>query len=116
MYLAVVLLRFIIMYSSFSLIVYEENSGLLSITVLWRISLIEAKVGHWSRKCISVSTVSVQKGQKRLSFGILLCRPVSIIKVWFESLSLLNCFLVVVFLISVKYFSGPISFLKGLLG
>ena len=48
----------------------------------------------------------------RNSFCSFLCRPVSIINLWFESLNFDICILIFGFLISDKYFSNPILFLK----
>ena len=41
-----------------------------------------------------------------------LCRPVSIINLWFESLNFDICILIFGFFISDKYFSNPILVLK----
>ena len=66
----------------------------------------------FNRKCTSVSTVSGQNGQNRFSFGILVKRPTSIIKLWFDSLNFVICILAEVFLISERYCSYPIYFLN----
>ena len=69
-------------------------------------------MGQENRKCTSFSTNSGQNGQNLSSASIFLCRPVSIISLWFESLNLVTLILVWIFLISVRYFSKPTSFLN----
>ena len=71
-----------------------------------------AYIGHLNKKCDSFSTALGQKGQKRLSFGNFLCRPVSIIKWWSESLSFVTIILLDLFLIMSKYLSNPMSVLN----
>ena len=63
-------------------------------------------------KCTSSSMPSWQRGQMPNSFSSFLCRPVSIINLWFEILNFDICILIFGFLISDKYFSNPILFLK----
>ena len=71
-------------------------------------------VGHSRRKCISSSTLSGQNGQNLCSLGVLgdLCLPFSMFRTWFERRYFVKDCLMVVFLISCKYFSQPSSVLK----
>ena len=73
---------------------------------------IDLYTGHSNKKYISVSTAHVQKGQKRSYFGMFLYRPVSIIRLWLDNLNLVISVLRAGFLISIKYFSNPISVLR----
>ena len=102
----------VMIYSICSYIVYTGNLGLSLMTVLYNSSLILPYIAHCNRKCASVSTTFEQKEQNLISLGILRCRPISIIRLWLESLNLVTCFLISGFLISDRYFSGPILFLK----
>ena len=76
----------------------------------WRWNLY---TGHERRKCASSSILWGQKGHTRSSrFSRPWWRPTSIINLWFESLNLVTQFLIKVLLISDKYGSRPVCFLK----
>ena len=68
--------------------------------------------GQWNKKWASSSIVLGQNGQN-LSSG---CNPsylpVSIASLWFESLNLVTCWRMAIFLISIRYFSIPGSSLN----
>ena len=70
--------------------------------------------GQVIRKCCSSSTDSGQNGQKRRSLGVLgvVCRNFSMFKRLLDSRNLVNDCLILVFVISSRYFSRPISVLN----
>lgn len=86
--------------------------GFLPTIELKILFLIVVYVGQCNKKWDSVSTDFGQNGQTRISFGSFLCRPVSIINLWFESLNFVSSVLIWGSSISDKYPSNPIFVLK----
>ena len=89
------------------------SKDLILLVIVWRYRTLRCEyIGHVNIKWSSFSTAWGQNGQNRWSLWVSLWRPTSIINRWLDNLNLVTRILSVTFLISVRYFSNPTSFLK----
>ena len=115
------LLAKILVSSTFSWESIKINLFLLSSVLNWgydsenlSINIVLSYSEHWIKKCCSLSTWSGQCGQNLCSLGVIgmLCLPVSILRMWSDSLNFERVTLCFLFLIVSRYFSHLTSLLN----